>query len=343
MSDEQQQKTKKTLVDRYWIGIILGIVVSLAIGVSIDVFASDGHIIAQKLAITDGNFTKSINNYTFKYDFPIAKSISTFLYSLSMSLIIALFILRVIQKEDDEERKREDDERRSELAKNVFKGVFDRLLPPEIYDVIKRDIFQSSVVRRNVQWTLQFKEEDAGLALYKNIIFEIDNLTSKEHIENFYAVTTASKHVKTEIQFLKWHEKGEQENTTVFYDKISEKNPEDKAIAKNVFGHSSVDVNFYKIDKDIPIPCNKTIVVNYKTKDTYVNNFEYIHDTMFTTACSSINWKMLVLYPDNFTFSVLPMFTKELKSISDDKGRRSYEYDGAILKGQGIEFTLLKE
>ena len=325
----------QTFIKKYWVYIIILTLGLVLVGISIDVWYSNGNIQAVKTSIFDANGSiQTVNTYKYNYEHPFLKILSIFLYSFAMSILISLFILKVIQKDEDKQRELKDEIRKTELFKNVFKGVFDRLLPSEIFDVIKRDILEANVVRRNVKWTFDFKIENDELVLYKNITFHLHNLTSTKHIEKFYYVYSSSDYATSNVEFLKWHEKNDVDNTTVLYDSEKEEDP---------FSPSTVDSTFPKIEHNIDVPNGKTIVINFKTRDTYKNNNTFIHDTMFTTSCSSIGWDLLVLFPEGYTFSMLPMFTSELKPSTDEKCRKEYSYDGAILKGQGIEFTLLKQ
>ena len=86
---------------------------------------------------------------------------------------------------------------------------------------------------------------------------------------------------------------------------------------------------------------SKITKINFKSKEIFKNNNNFIHETHFTTACS-IGWELEVNYPIGYSFSILPMFNADLTPTVDDKDRKKYSFNGAILKGQGVEFTLTR-
>ena len=147
---KNENKKNKSFVEKYWIYIILVTLICLASGMYIETNFTDGNIISKQITIFDNNESKIVNNYVFQSHHTLAKPLSSFLYSFAMSLIISLFILLVIQKSDHEKRK-------EELFQSVFQGVFNRLVPNEIFDVIKRDILEANIVRRNVKWIYDLK------------------------------------------------------------------------------------------------------------------------------------------------------------------------------------------
>ena len=320
----------KTFIKRYWVLVIFTIITLVLAGLSIDIWFSAGDIQAETVTIFDINGTHTGNNYEFVYEYPILRALSSFFYTLAMSLGISLFILKVIQKHEDEQRQ-------NELFKNVFKGVFDRLVPSEIFDVIKKDILEAKVVRKNVKWLYDFKIEEDKLVLYRNVMYEAHNLSSAECSEPFSYVFSSTEYTETKIMFLKWHENGDIKNTEIAYDE-RHTTISDKA---HKLQHNKEAGDFEQIKKNITIPVDKTININFKSKEIFKNNINFLHETHFSTACS-IGWELEVNFPVGYSFAIIPMFVDKLIPIIDDDDRKKYRYDGAILKGQGIEFTLIK-
>jgi hypothetical protein len=336
--NENEIEQKKTFIKKYWVYIIITTIFLVLAAISIDIWFSNGHVQLEQIRILDGNNSEqTVNTYKFVYEHPILKVVSVFLYSFAMSLMIALFILKVIQKDEDEQRKMEDEQRKIELFKNVFKGVFDRLVPSEIFDVIKKDILEADVVRKNVKWLYDFKVEENQIVLYRNVMYEVHNLGSKECTEPFSYVFSSTDYTETKITFLKWHADGDTENTEIAYDERHHQISD----GAHKLEHNKEAGDFEQVRRDIKIPIDKVININFKSKEIYKNNVLFLHETHFTTACS-IGWELEVNFPVGYSFGVIPMFVKKLTPIIDDNNRKKYKYDGAILKGQGIEFTLTK-
>lgn len=318
---KNENKKNKSFVEKYWIYIILVTLICLASGMYIETNFTDGNIISKQITIFDNNESKIVNNYVFQSHHTLAKPLSSFLYSFAMSLIISLFILLVIQKSDHEKRK-------EELFQSVFQGVFNRLVPNEIFDVIKRDILEANIVRRNVKWIYDFKIENEALVLYRNVMYEVENLSNRECTELFSYIFSKTNYSETKILFLKWHPVGKESTTEVLYDH------------NGVFDACNVDTNFSQVKHEIKIPHDQRIMINFKSQETF-KSLDFLHETHFTTACS-IGWELEVNYPKEYSFSIISMFTPKLHPIVDDVERKKYSYNGAILKGQGIEFTLSK-
>ncbi|MDM5270777.1 hypothetical protein PGH07_01145 [Sulfurovum sp. zt1-1] len=324
-------KKSKGFVKKYWVYIIIVTMLLIIAAISIDVWYSDGNIIAKQINIFENNSTKIVNTYKYEYEYPFLKVLSIFLYSFAMSLLISLFILKVIQKDDDKIREKKDERRKDELFRNVFSGVFNRLVPNEIFDAIKSDILQAQVIRKNVRWIYDFKVEDGQLVLYRNVMYELHNISKKNAKELFSYIYSATDYTETSILFLKWHKNGDIENTFVAYD-ISEHD-------ESTLEHLEKSGDYEQVKHDIEVIPDEIINLNFKSKEIFKNNSKFIHEAHFSTACS-IGWELEVNYPEGYEFGIIPMFNANLIPIVDDVDRKKYEYSGAILVGQGIEFTL---
>lgn len=328
---------KKGFVKKYWVYIIVVVVILIFAAIAIDVWFSNGTIEAIRISIFDKNGTiNTVNTYKYNYEHPVLKVLSVFLYSFAMSILISLFIIKVLQKDDDEERKKEEEKRRDELFKNVFKGVFDRLIPTEIFDVIKSDILEANIVRKKVKWTFDFtvNKEDNTITLQRNVMYEAHNLTSSDCIEPFSYIFSSTDYSSTEIEFLKWHDIEDKGTTKIAY---NNKTKDDSELE-----HIPLGNDIEQVKKDINIPVNKIIFINFKSKEIYKNCISFLHETHFSSACS-IGWELQVNFPKEYEFSIIPVFSGNINTVVDDEGRKEYTYNGAILKGQGIEFTLSKK
>ncbi len=334
MKNKNIDVLNKTFIKRYWVALIFLIAGLVISGIIIDVNFSSGFIESTKISVFNTSGVPTVtDSYVFKYDYPYYKAYSSFLYTLAMSLMISIFILKVIQKDDDDQRKREDDERKTELFKDVFKGVFDRLMPSEIFDVVKSDILEANIVRKKVKWTFDFIVEEDKITLFRNVMYEAHNLTSEDCTEPFSYIFSSSDYSSTEIEFLKWHDIKDRGTTQVAYNN-------DRGSSQLI--HESLGTDVEKVTKDIEVPCDKVIFINFKSKEVYKSCTNYLHETHFTSACS-IGWELQVNFPKGYEFSMIPVFSGTINTIVDNEDRKEYTYDGAILKGQGIEFILSKK
>lgn len=329
-----ENNRKKTFVQKYWIYLILFIIVLILSAISIDIWYSNGNIEPIKMTIFDSNGnSKTINSYKFVYEHPILKILSVFLYSFSMTVLISLFIIKVIQKDEDEQRKIEDEKHKKELAENVFKGVFNRLLPQEIFDVLQTDILKANVVRRNVRWLYDFEIAENEIILKRNVMYEVHNVSDMDHYEPFSYTFSKTTYTSTEIKSLKWHDIEDKETTMVYYDT-------ENKIKENL-EHELGD-NVEKVYKDISIPCKKARLINFISIEKHPGNINFLRDTHFSNACS-IGWELHVNFPEEYDFNIMPLFSGNVQTVIEDSKRKQYAYNGGILKGQGIEFILSKK
>jgi hypothetical protein len=310
--------------------IVICLIVAVITGILIDTEFSEGNIVTKAVEIFNNGSKTIVESYTFEYKHPIIKTFPTILYSFSISVVIALVILLVIQKDEEEQRKIRDEMRKDEIFKNVFKGVFNRLIPDEIFEVIKSDILEANIVRKNLKWVFDFEIENNQIILYRTVMYEAHNITTKDCKEIFSYIFSSTEYTSTEIEFLKWHEFNDIDNTKIIYDKNNELEHNHLGLASNT-----------QIKKDIEIPHNKIICINFRSKEIFKNNANFLHETHFSSACS-IGWELQVNYPKEYNFSILPVFSGKINTLIDDENRKEYKYSGAILKGQGIEFTLFK-
>lgn len=322
--------TDKTFIKKYWMYIVICLIVAVITGILIDTEFSEGNIVTKAVEIFNNGSKTIVESYTFEYKHPIIKTFPTILYSFSISVVIALVILLVIQKDEEEQRKIRDEMRKDEIFKNVFKGVFNRLIPDEIFEVIKSDILEANIVRKNLKWVFDFEIENNQIILYRTVMYEAHNITTKDCKEIFSYIFSSTEYTSTEIEFLKWHEFNDIDNTKIIYDKNNELEHNHLGLASNT-----------QIKKDIEIPHNKIICINFRSKEIFKNNANFLHETHFSSACS-IGWELQVNYPKEYNFSILPVFSGKINTLIDDENRKEYKYSGAILKGQGIEFTLFK-
>ena len=124
-----ENNIQKSFIKKYWVVIIIFSITLILSAISIDVWYSYGSIQAEQINIFEkGSKTPTIvQTHKFVYEHPILKLFSLFLYSFAMSLLISLFILKVIQKDDDRERELKD-EKRKDLATEKETGVTSSML-----------------------------------------------------------------------------------------------------------------------------------------------------------------------------------------------------------------------
>lgn len=333
------EEGRETFIKKHW-GLSLGfILICIIFGVYLNLSYTDGNVVTNKITeIVDGTAVDRIS-YNFVYKHPWASVIANFLYAFAMAFSIALFILKMIQEDEEKlkEKKALEREKRhkKEIARNVFKGVFNRLIPQEIFNVLQDDIIKADVLRRNIRWVYDFTidEDNETIMLKRNVTYEVHNLTNSEHLEEFSYTFSKTAYTSTKIISLKWHDKADKETTEVFYD-TAEK-------VDNHLEHVLKD-NTDKVYTQIKIPPKKARLVNFVSEEKHMIGINFVRDTHFCSTCA-IGWGLHVNFPKNYDFNIMSLFPGEVETVIADDCKKVYEYDGAILKGQGIEFILCKK
>jgi hypothetical protein len=343
LAQENEKEKKELFIKKHFIKSIFAIVILIILGFIIDLNFTKGDIAYTDVKVEINGKMTIEKDYSFVYDYPIAKPAANFFYSLAMALAISLFILQVIQRDEDILKENERLEREKELKKeyklreemlfkNVFKGVFDRLVPEEVFEVIKSDILEAKIVRRNVKWVYDFNPTEDGIVLIRNVMYEAHNTTGTDCIETFSYIFAASEHSTTQIKSLIWHEIDHIDDKSNIYD-----TPEKLTPLKS----NDPVYNLDSVKKDIPIAKDKAMLIKFISEEKNNSSINFLHDTHFSSACM-IGWELMVNIPEGYEFSILPVFSGKVHKNMSTPTRHRYEYNGAILKGQGIEFTLSK-
>jgi len=329
---------RESFVKRYWYQTIAVIIFCIILGGYIQLEFTEGDVVVKKITMIVDGAPTAVDSYNFVYEYKWAEIVTNFLYSLSMALAISMFILKVIQEDEDKIREeraiKREKKHKKEIAENVFKGVFDRLLPQEIFNVLQDDIIKADVIRKNIRWVYDFEidSKNNAIKLKRNVTYEVHNLTNSDHVEDFSYTFSKTAYTSTEIQSLKWHDKEDKEATSVYY--------ETKEKVENHLEHDPGE-NMDKVFTTIEIPPNKARLINFVSLEEHTTGIEFVRDTHFNGACA-IGWGLHVNFPKGYDFTIMSLFPGEVQTIIDDEGKKVYEYEGGMLKGQGIEFVLCK-
>ncbi len=106
-----------------------------------------------------------------------------FLYGLSATIFITVFVvnkLEDIQKNDKEEELKK---LHDAINVNVFDSLFKTIIPEEIFKVIKQDIIENKVVRKDAKWIYDFKQENEKIICTQTTRYELHNLSQAEVVD----------------------------------------------------------------------------------------------------------------------------------------------------------------
>ena len=79
-----------------------------------------------------------------------------FLYGLAAAIFITVFVANRLEKHQQEEKALELQKLNEAININVFDSLFKTIIPEEIFRVIKQEIIENKVVRREAKWIYNF-------------------------------------------------------------------------------------------------------------------------------------------------------------------------------------------
>lgn len=276
-------------------------------------------------------------------DYPTSKKIYEIFSNLFLTGLIGILISILINKSIEKQRTEKDSKSldlqkkehekqlqklQSKINENVFDALFMKVMPEEIFQVIKRDIIKSDVIRRDPEWLLDFTVENDEITLRLTNRYKAYNNCDKEIVNP--VIRVIHNHSNSE-SFVKKVLCTLHDEILVSYD--SEKH-ENKGVNVEV-----VDENTQKIHYELRIPAYH--YVEYTT--VFQNKYKgFVQDELFTLL-PQIDLNIIATYPSDYEFRIFPMLSSELKLKLKENNRSIYKVEGGILPNQGVAYILEKK
>ena len=229
------------------------------------------------------------------------------------------------RKEKEDELKKLNDA----INVNVFDSLFKTIIPEEIFKIIKQEIIENKVVRRDAKWVYNFVEDKGKIICTQTTRYELHNLSQ----------APVSDPVKLELDTLGGEEykivSAECTNTSgtvlVHYD------PEDNTNNKNIDVKANGNITTVAYTVNIP----PESYVEYKTvfKRAYIGN---ITDAQ-ATKVPVIGADIIVNFPEGYDFDISPLMSSFPRLITKSSTQKIYKVEGGILPRQGFIFYLVKK
>jgi hypothetical protein len=298
--------TLKHIAKFFWIYSIALIL----IGLYLDSLSNGAEIVGQEISITKVDGTKEIQTvYKYKPEKVITKTISTILYSLSISLILLFLIDKKIDLQEAAKNKEEIEKLNNTIHKNIFSGVLKKFIPEEIFDKVQEDIFDTDVVRRNAKWVYEIKHNEyKSFDVIQNITYELHNLNDYDIKQELpFSMSSATAISSIELISIKEIKSDSSEN---------------------ILDESNKTIN---ISKGSYTTIHMIVKNVYKTVAVLDN-----HNSMF----SVIGLEVTTIQPEDVTVRIVPSFTEILRSNSTGNSLTQYDKVTCILKGQGLTYII---
>lgn len=202
-------------------------------------------------------------------------------------------------------------------------------MPEEIFKVIKSEIIESKIIRRNANWLYDFKvvgEDQIELKIVSH--YELHNV-SKDTVKNPIKLTLTSD--EDEYKILEAKCISSDRTTT----KVSYHHEEDNNHGLKEVESSKGKVYEYQLD----VPPNDHVEFTTTVSRTYKGD---IYDSQFNSH-PLVNAQLTVSYPDGYELEIDPLFSSELRKITTTYNQDVYKLTGGILPKQGFIYTLKKK
>lgn len=261
--------------------------------------------------------SKLLLNYDYKYK--VVNIASIVFYTTAISLFIALFIIRNIEKLEREEFEKRIIDLEQSINLNVLNAVFKKFIHPELFKTLRAEHFSYQTYRKDAVWIFDFVVLVDGIQVKKTISYSIVNEFDKTIIENIDLREYNVSIYKSQLQSYKYEVDG----------KLIEESVKDEFIGENKI----------LLQKQFQVP-PKSIGTLYQTIVNKYSSFE-IFGT-YTTNHPLIGLKVIFNLPTGYKLLYTPTFREENIVIQKDLGQNIYSYSSAILSGQSVQYFLIK-
>ena len=258
--------------------------------------------------------------------FIVLSLISEACITFGITLLITMFFVNYFDKKEKNDFKKELKEIQIETAKNAFFSLFHQIIDESFFNVVKRDIINCKVIRKNARWIYDiYTDSDSNkLVLKRTITYTLQNLSTENRKEpikisflnNSYAITR---------------------NPQIKYKESTKNKYEDFDINK----HTEEKNGYKNITGDIEINSNSSVDIVRVLEQVF--NTEFIYETHFlSTPLSGL--EIEVNFPKDYQFNISFNSIEDDVSLNlDTETKKIWKLNGALLRGQGIEFYCEKK
>lgn len=258
----------------------------------------------------------------------IVNFMKNFLYGLAAAIFITVFVANKLQRTQQEEKENELKKLNEAVNVNVFDSLFKTIIPEEIFKIIKQDIIENKVVRREAKWIYNFVESDDKIICTQTTRYELHNL-SQASVSNPIKLQLDSlggeKYKVISAECL-----SRAGDILVHYDPLNEDNN------KNI----KVDEAGKKLTVEYTVNIPPENYVEYKTvfERSYSGDITDAQGTLVPVIGADI----IVNFPEGYDFDVSPLMSSKPRLITESSTQKIYRVEGGILPNQGFVFYLAK-
>lgn len=275
----------------------------------------------------DGSVISTIE-VTYPLWHQIINLFKNFLYGLAAAIFITVFVANKLQRTQQEEKENALTKLNEAININVFDSLFKTIIPDEIFKIIKREIIENKVIRREAKWILNFSVSDnEAICCTHTTRYELHNLSQVQ----------VSDPIKLKLDSL-----GGEKYNIISAECLSrageilvQYKPKDN-IHKNVIVKDDGRTIIAEYTVDIP-PEN---YVEYKT--VYDKLYHGDITDALGTLVPIVGADIIVSFPEGYDFDISPLMSSVPRLINQSGTQKIFRVEGGILPNQGFIFYLVK-
>ena len=258
---------------------------------------------------------------------------SSFFYGLAGSIIIIIFIESGINRVQQTRQKEELKEFQKAINQNIFKAIFETVVPEEIFKILISDVIGNKILRKDAEWRFNFKKNNNELELIKTVRYKIYNVSSLQ-INSPLTIILKKLSNYEESELLK-------ASCTINgtnYDYYDSKAPQSrKGVTIN---NGNKDIS--SIDLELKMPPETYAEITTIIKTTFRNYRADEVIDFFGTKYPIINGKLTVTFPPEYSFDIFSYLSTPFKKIESSSTEQVYVYEfkGGVLPYQGFAYSL---
>jgi hypothetical protein len=275
----------------------------------------------------DGQVTTSLE-VVYPIWHQIVNLLKNFLYGLSAAIFITVFVANRLERAKKKEQEDELKILNEAINVNVFDSLFKTIIPVEIFKIIKQEIIENKVVRKDAKWVYNFEKINGKIVCTQTTRYELHNLSQ----------ASVSDPIKLELDSL-----GGDKYTILSAECLNKSgqrlvhfDPADADNSENVKVESNGRITTVAYTVNIP----PESYVEYKT--VFQRSYSGDITDAQATKVPVIGADIIVNYPEGYDFDISPMMSSSPRLITQSSTQKIYKIDGGILPKQGFVFYLKK-
>lgn len=254
--------------------------------------------------------------------------IKNFLYGLAAAVFITVFVANRLEDAQRDEKEAELKRLNEAVNINVFDSLFKTIIPEEIFKIIKQDIIENKVIRREAKWIYTFEEIDSGIRCTHTVRYELHNLSQAD----------VRDPVRLDLDSL---------GGTAYKLLLAECLSRDGGTLVHYDATKLVKENLEIIDDGRKMTVQYTVTIPPKSYVEYKTVYQRVYTAEITdfqgTKLPVVGLDIIVTFPDGYEFDFTPVMSIPPRLTVENSTQKIYRVDGGILPQQGIVFFLKKK